>query len=58
VQNLIEESAKRNKFQTINSHKMFPYVAGKSGGDGVHFCAKDAKMWAGKVTSELDSLIR
>jgi lysophospholipase L1-like esterase len=58
VQNLIEESAKRNKFQTINSHKMFPYVAGKSGGDGVHFCAKDAKIRAGKVTSELDTLIR
>ena len=58
VQTLIEEASRKHKFKIIDSHRMMTYVPGKSGGDGVHFCAKSAQLWATKVIQELAEMIR
>lgn len=58
VETLIEDAARKDDFQIIDSRKMTRYVRGKSGGDGVHYSSKEAKEWASKVTQELDRLVQ
>ena len=56
VDYLITSAAKRHKFQVIDSSSMTHYIAGRTGGDGVHYKDEYAFAWARNVQSKLDKL--
>lgn len=58
VKDQITGAAARDSFETIDSSSMTHYVRGKSGGDGVHYNSEEAKVWANRVTRELDHMLR
>lgn len=58
IKDLIKNAARRNSFAVIDSDRMTHYVAGKSGGDGVHYNSEEAKLWATRVARELDRILR
>jgi hypothetical protein len=58
IKDFIENAARRNSFEIIDSSQMTHYVPGKSGGDGVHYNSEAASDWAVLVTQELDRMLR
>lgn len=53
VDQLIRTAAKRYNYTVINSANMTHYIAGRTGGDGVHYRKEDALAWAGSVKRDL-----
>ena len=57
VHRLIQQGAKRQRFDVIDSRQLTHYVPGKTGGDGVHYNSESSRAWAAKVNSRLDSTL-
>lgn len=55
VNTLIRSSARSENYEIIDSTKLTHYVAGETGGDGVHYRNKEAQEWAARVTQLLNS---
>jgi hypothetical protein len=58
VTNLIKTASRRHSFEIIDSSRVTHYVRGQSGSDGVHYKKAAARVWANRVTRELDSMLR
>jgi lysophospholipase L1-like esterase len=58
VTNLIKTASRRHSFEIIDSSRLTHYVRGQSGSDGVHYNKAAARVWANRVTRELDSMLR
>lgn len=52
VKSVIMNSARKHKFQTIDSSLLTHYTRA-SGGDGIHYNTKQAKEWAAKVIAQI-----
>lgn len=52
---IIEEAASGKRVDLIDSRRFTHYVAGKTGGDGIHYNSESSQAWAHKVTAELQS---
>jgi hypothetical protein len=57
VHRLIQQGAKRGRFDVIDSRELTNYVPGKTGGDGVHYNSESSRAWAARVNSRLDSML-
>ena len=57
VEAVINDEAKRNGFEAIDSSLMTKYIAGETGGDGIHYNEEKAKDWAANVIVELDRIL-
>jgi len=55
VHRLIEQGAKRRRFEVIDSREVTRYVPGKTGGDGVHYNKEASQAWAQAIESRLAS---
>jgi hypothetical protein len=58
VDQLIRAAAKRYGYAVVNSANMTHYIAGRTGGDGVHYRKEDAYAWAECVGRELRAKVR
>jgi hypothetical protein len=58
VDTLIRGAAKRYGYAVVNSANMTHYIAGRTGGDGVHYRKEDACAWAECVQRELRTKVR
>lgn len=58
VDQLIRSAAKRYGYTVVNSAPMTHYVAGRTGGDGVHYRKEEAYAWAESVGRELRGKMR
>ena len=54
VHALIQEAAKRDHFEVIDSRQLTRYVPGKTGGDGVHYNTEASRAWASRINGPLD----
>lgn len=54
VHALIQEAAKRDNFEVIDSRQLTRYVPGKTGGDGVHYNSEASRAWASRISGPLD----
>ena len=54
VHALIQEAAKRDNFEVIDSRQLTRYVPGKTGGDGVHYNSEASRAWASRINGPLD----
>ena len=55
VHALIRQAAKRDNFQLVDSREVTHYVAGKTGGDGIHYNNEASEAWARRIQGDLDS---
>jgi hypothetical protein len=55
VHALIRQAARRDNFQLVDSREVTHYVAGKTGGDGIHYNNEASEAWARKIQVDLDS---
>jgi hypothetical protein len=55
VHTLIRQAARRDGFQVVDSREFTHYVAGKTGGDGIHYNSEASEAWARKIQGDLDS---
>jgi hypothetical protein len=58
VDQLIRTAARRYGYTVVNSANMTHYIAGRTGGDGVHYRNEDAYAWAANVGRELRTKVR
>ena len=58
VHRLIQQGAKRGRFDVIDSRQLTNYIPGKTGGDGVHYNSESSRAWAAKVNDSLDAKLR
>ncbi|MGI9088444.1 MAG: SGNH/GDSL hydrolase family protein [Chthoniobacterales bacterium] len=58
IHRLIQGSADRHRFEVIDSRKFTHYVAGKTGGDGIHYNNEASRAWATRINDSLDSRLR
>jgi hypothetical protein len=58
IHRLINEAARRDGFDVIDSRQLTRYVPGKTGGDGVHYNSESSRMWAARVNAALDTRLR
>lgn len=58
VHRLIQQGAKRGRFEVIDSRQMTHYVPGKTGGDGVHYNSDASRAWAARINTALDARLR
>jgi hypothetical protein len=55
VHALIRQAARRDNFQLVDSREVTHYVAGKTGGDGIHYNSEASEAWARRIQNDLDS---
>jgi lysophospholipase L1-like esterase len=55
VHTVIRQAARRDGFQVVDSRDFTHYVAGKTGGDGIHYNSEASEAWARKIQGDLDS---
>ncbi|HEV2840572.1 MAG TPA: SGNH/GDSL hydrolase family protein [Chthoniobacterales bacterium] len=55
VHGLIQQAARRDGFQLVDSRGVTRYVVGKTGGDGVHYNSEASEAWARRIQGDLDS---
>ncbi len=55
---LIENAAAGNRFQVIDSRQFTHYIAGKTGGDGIHYNSEASLAWAARINVALDARLR
>ncbi len=58
IHELIQQAAKRDRFEVIDSRQMTRYIRGKTGSDGVHYNSEASRAWAAKVNPALDAKLR
>ncbi|MFN2507937.1 MAG: SGNH/GDSL hydrolase family protein [Chthoniobacterales bacterium] len=58
VHRLIQAAARRDDFEVIDSRQLTHYVAGKTGGDGVHYNSESSRAWAARINQALDMRLR
>lgn len=58
IHRLINEAARRDGFEVIDSRTITRYVPGKTGGDGVHYNSESSRAWAARINSALDQRLR
>ena len=58
VHALIQQAAKRDHFEVIDSRQLTNYVRGKTGGDGVHYNSEASRAWAARINGALDTKLR
>ena len=58
IHRLINEAARRDRFDVIDSRQLTRYVPGKTGGDGVHYNSESSRAWAARVNDILDTRLR
>jgi hypothetical protein len=58
VDTLIRAAARQYGYSVINSASKTHYIAGKTGGDGVHYRKEDAYAWAESVQQDLRTKMR
>lgn len=55
VHALIRQAARRDNFQLVDSREVTHYVAGKTGGDGIHYNNEASEAWARRIQGDLDA---
>ena len=55
---ILRAAAKQYGYSVVNSASMTHYIAGKTGGDGVHYRKEDAYAWAESVQQDLRTKLR
>ncbi len=58
IHQIINEAARRNGFEVIDSRQLTHYVPGKTGGDGVHYNTASSRAWAARINDVLDARLR
>lgn len=58
IHRLINEAARRDRFEVIDSRQLTTYVPGKTGGDGVHYNNESSRAWAARINDILDTRLR
>lgn len=58
IHRLIQQGAKRDGFEVIDSRQLTHYVPGKTGGDGVHYNKEASRAWGARINRSLDVKLR
>ena len=58
IHRLINDAARRDGFEVIDSRQLTRYVPGKTGGDGVHYNNESSRAWATRINAALDTRLR
>ena len=57
VEDLIEKTCSRYRFEVIDSRRYTHYVNGVTGGDGIHYSTEPAYQWATRVIGKLNGIL-
>jgi hypothetical protein len=58
IHRLINEAARRDRFEVVDSRQLTRYVPGQTGRDGVHYNNEASRAWAARINDVLDTRLR